>query len=241
VGDEACAVNPTTTNEINVTSVRWLLDNFKNKIIFASSCSVYGINNHLIDESSETNPLSLYAQTKVEAEKMIMKKSKNYLIFRFGTLFGVGDDHSRLRLDLVVNTLTARAAKGEILKVFGGGQWRPLLHVKDVAEAILFSIQKDISGMYNLSDKNYKMCDIAEEIKNTLSDLKVNVEYTNIRFEDLRNYRVTSAKFKSHGWKPKYSLEYGIREISQKIREFRVKDLSDPVHSNAAFIKSRFI
>ncbi len=241
VGDEACAVNPTITKEINLASVQWIVDNYKGKLIFASSCSVYGINNHLIDESAETNPLSLYASTKVEAEKMIASRLKNYLILRFGTLFGIGDDHSRLRFDLVVNYLTMKAAKGEPLSVFGGGQWRPLIHVKDVAEAIFFAIQKDIQGLYNLSDKNYKMCDVAEEIKRVLKDLKVKVEYTNLKFEDLRNYRVASEKFKAYGWKPKYSLEHGIREIHQKIQEARIKDLNDPVYSNAAFIKSKFI
>ncbi len=243
VGDEACAFNPSVTREVNVNSVKWLADNFKGKIIFTSSCSVYGINNNLIDESADTNPLSLYAETKIEAEKIILNSSnsKNHLIFRLGTLFGISDTHSRLRFDLVVNTLTMRAAVGETLMVFGGGQWRPIVHVKDVAEAIMYSIQKDISGLYNLSYKNYMMKDIAEEIQKTLVDLGTRVEYTNVKFEDLRNYRVSSEKFKAYGWQPKYGLDQGIGEVYRQIREGRIKEPQDPVYSNATFIKSRFI
>ena len=126
VGDGACAVEPYYTRAINVDSVKWLAENYKGKIIFTSTCSVYGFNNNLIDETSELIPLSLYAETKVAAEKLIINQHKNYLIFRLGTLFGVGDDHSRLRFDLVVNSLTMKAARGEVLKVFGGGQWRHL-------------------------------------------------------------------------------------------------------------------
>src|SRR3989344_5559669 len=67
VGDEACAINTKTTSEINVDSVKWLVDNHKGKIIFMSTCSVYGMNNHLLDEDSQTNPLSHYAVTKLAA------------------------------------------------------------------------------------------------------------------------------------------------------------------------------
>ena len=108
VGDGACAVNPELTISVNVDSVKWLVDNFKGKIIFPSTCSVYGVNNDLIDESAIPSPLSLYASTKLEAEKYIIEHCNDYLIFRLGTLFGLGDNHSRLRLDLVVNILSLK-------------------------------------------------------------------------------------------------------------------------------------
>ncbi len=243
VGDEACAISPAATKAVNMDSIKWLADNFKGKIIFASSCSVYGINNSLIDESASPNPLSLYAETKVASEKTILgsPNGENHLVFRFGTLFGIGDEHARLRFDLVVNALTMKAALGEPLMIFGGGQWRPLIHVKDVAEAIMHSIQQNICGLYNLSYKNYMMKDIAQEIKETLADKPIKLEYTNIKFEDLRNYRVSSEKFKAHGWLPKYELRHGISEIYKKINEGRIKEPSDPVYSNASFIKSRFL
>jgi len=239
VGDGACAVNKTFTTEVNVHAVEWLVRNYKGKIIYPSTCSVYGMNDGLLDESSEANPLSHYASTKFAAEQEIVKHSKNYLIFRLSTLFGLADKHSRLRLDLVVNALAKRAALNEVLMVYGGGQWRPLLHVKDVAEAILFGIKNNISGLYNLSDKNYKICDIAEKIKSIIPGVKI--EYGNVKFEDLRNYMVTSEKFRSCGWQPKYDLEDGIKEVYQVIIDKRIKDPTNSIYSNVEYLKNKLL
>ena len=159
VGDGACAVNAPLTRELNVDCPKWLVDNFNGKIVFPSTCSVYGINNDLITEDAEPNPLSLYAATKLEAEQYILNNAKEPMVFRLGTLYGLGDLHSRIRLDLVVNILSMRAARGDPLTVFGGEQWRPLLHVRDAAEAFVFSIEKNLSGLYNLSRENYQIKD----------------------------------------------------------------------------------
>ncbi len=240
VGDGACAINPTLTKEINVDSVEWLVQNYRGKIIFMSTSSVYGVNNELLDESSPTNALSLYASTKLEAEKKIINRAGDYLAFRLGTLFGIGDRDSRLRFDLVVNSLAQKAFLREPLSVYGGGQWRPLLHVKDVAEAIVFGIQKKISGLYNLSNENYRICDIVEKIK-TVLPIDIRIEYTNQKFEDLRNYKVTSSKFKAYGWRPQYDLEFGIREIYTVLEENRIKNPKDIVHSNVDFLKNKIV
>lgn len=237
VGDGACSLDPDLTRNINLSSVEWLVNNYDGKIIFASTCSVYGASpNDSILKLDDTNPISLYAITKLEAEKIILEKSKNPLIFRLGTLYGVGDEHSRIRLDLVVNILTKKGTLGEPLTVFGGGQWRPLLHVKDVGEAILFGIENELDGLYNLSDENYRIKDIAYEIKKVIPD--VTITFHNVKFEDLRNYRVDPARYKSFGWEPKYSLEDGISEIHKIIKENRVKDPAALTYSNAAYLKS---
>ena len=148
------------TELLNYGCTKWLVDNYKGKILFPSTCSVYGVNDELIDETAEFNPLSEYAETKVRSERYIMENSDNYLIFRLGTLFGLGDQFSRLRLDLVTNVLTLKATNGQPLTVFGGEQWRPLLHVKDVSTAIGYCLGNDITGLYNLSYKNYTIREI---------------------------------------------------------------------------------
>jgi len=211
VGDGACAVNPEQTHEINVDSVKWLVDNFKGKIVFPSTCSVYGINHDLIDETAEPNPLSIYAKTKLEAEQYILGKRPDSLVFRLGTLFGVSDVYTRIRFDLVANILTLKAARGEKLSVFGGEQWRPLLHVNDVANAMAYGIDTDVSGLYNLVGENYTIGDIAKEIQKEIPNTEV--DYTEISFEDLRNYKVTGEKYGETGWAPVYSLRKGIKEI----------------------------
>lgn len=98
VGDGACQINPPLTVAVNQESVRWLSDNYDGRIIFLSTCSVYGQNDTWLDEDSELKPLSLYAQTKMEAEKYLT--GKNALIFRLGTAYGLSDIYSRIRLDL---------------------------------------------------------------------------------------------------------------------------------------------
>ena len=137
VGDGACSINPVITNKVNFESVENLAKNFNGKIVFFSTCSVYGAQDDVLDENSNTNPLSVYASTKLSAEKILL--SKNSLIFRLGTLFGVGDAFSRIRMDLVVNVLTAKAITEKKLTVFGGRQFRPLLHVKDAARMIILA------------------------------------------------------------------------------------------------------
>jgi nucleoside-diphosphate-sugar epimerase len=235
VGDGACAVNHNLTKTLNVDTVKWLVDNFKGKIVFPSTCSVYGMNNSLIEEEAEPNPLSLYAATKLEAERYVLENCEDALVFRLGTLFGLGDRHSRMRLDLVANILSMRAARGETLTIFGGEQWRPLLHVRDVSTAILHGLQNDTIGLYNLSYKNYKICDLGEEIRKIMPSCQI--EYTDMKFEDLRNYKVKNDKILNTGWVPSYTLEDGITEIFSLIKEKRVKDTTDVVYSNAAFMR----
>lgn len=234
VGDGACAVDPFLTQSINEDCVKWLVNNYHGKIVFTSTCSVYGINNELIDETATPNPISTYALTKFAAEQYIVNNAKDYLVFRLGTLFGLGDEHSRSRLDLVANVLAMRAAKNIPLTVFGGEQWRPLLHVKDVATAISYSFGKSITGLYNLSMGNYVIKDIAEEVKRAVPEAEI--KYQDISFEDLRNYRVKNDKFKATGWTPNHTLEEGISEMVRVVRERRIKDVNNPIYSNVGFL-----
>jgi len=237
VGDGACAIDPYLTKSINTDAVQWLVDNCnpKTKIVFTSTCSVYGRNDDLLDEESPVNPLSVYAETKLKAERYIIENFENHLVFRLGTLFGLADEHSRIRLDLVVNLLSKRASLGEPITVYGGEQWRPLLHVKDVANAVEYGIDKDLTGLYNLSIGNYRMRDIAEEIKDVLPG--VEVRYQDIEFEDRRNYKVKNNKYLQTGWDPWFGLEYGIKEIDRVVRENRIKWMDDSVYSNVEYLK----
>ena len=236
VGDGACQVDPALTKKVNFDSVKWLTDNYDGKIVFTSTCSVYGINDEIITEKDETNPLSVYASTKLEAEQYLLKNSDNCLIFRLGTLFGISDRHSRLRLDLVANILTLKAVRGEALSVFGGEQWRPLLHVKDVARAINHGIRNEITGLYNLHSDNYTIKELAEKIVEVVNP-EATINYEDMPFEDLRNYKVSSTSYRNKGWYPSLTIEEGINELASILKDGRIKDTSDSVYSNARYIK----
>ena len=234
VGDGACAINPELTYEINTESVRNLVQNFEKKIVFLSTCSVYGAQDGILTETSDTNPLSEYASSKLQAEEYL--KDSNALIFRLGTLFGISDEFSRVRLDLVVNILTAKALIDKKISVFGGDQWRPLLHVNDVSNAISHCLSMDVTGIYNLHYKNYKIIDIAKEIENKVKD--VEVEVTPMSFEDARNYQVSSQKLLDDtGFEASIELINGVNEIYDLIFHNRIKDITDPRYSNQNFLQ----
>ena len=235
VGDGACSINPTLTHEINSETVKNLVKNFNGKIIFLSTCSVYGAQEGVLDENSEVNPLSEYASSKLIAEKYL--EESDAIIFRLGTLFGISDQFSRIRLDLVVNILTTKALVDKKMSVFGGDQWRPLLHVKDVANAIEHNISSDTKGIFNLHYKNFKIIEIAEKIKEKIPD--VSIETTPLPFQDARNYQVSSDKLKLEtGFEASIELTQGIEEMYNLISSNRIKDINDPRYSNQNFLQT---
>lgn len=233
VGDGACALNPEVTVAINQESVGWLAANFDGRIIFMSTCSVYGAQDAVLDEQSPVNPLSLYASTKLEAEKHL--EGRNALIFRLGTLFGVGDRFSRIRLDLVVNTLTVRAHRHGKVSVFGGEQCRPLLHVRDTARAIVDHLETPVTGLFNLHRQNVRIVDLAFQIRNHFQDLEI--EQTPMKFQDTRNYRVSSEKAQGQlAFRPTTSIDDGIEEIKELLDTRRLKDVDNPRYTNQTFL-----
>ena len=234
VGDGACAINPELTFEINSDSVKFLVENFKKRIVFLSTCSVYGAQDGILNEDSSINPLSEYASSKVQAEEYL--KGSNSIIFRLGTLFGISDEFSRIRLDLVVNILVTKALTEGKLTVFGGEQWRPLLHVNDVANAIEQTIDSEINGIFNLHYKNFKIIDIAEAIVNKVDSAII--ETTPMKFQDARNYQVSSEKLLSEtGFKAEIDLNTGINEIYDLITNNRIKNVNHKRYSNQNFLE----
>jgi nucleoside-diphosphate-sugar epimerase len=236
VGDPACAINPKLTRQTNVEAVRNLVNAFDGRIIFPSTCSVYGAQDGILDETSPTGPLSLYAESKLEAESILSNASNSTLIFRLGTLFGISDDFARLRVDLVLNVLTIRAILEGSMSVFGGEQYRPLLHVRDVATAAIPQITTDKSGIFNLHTENVTVLEIAQRIKKIVKDS--DIEQTAISFQDARNYRVSSDSARnSLGFKPKWSIEDGITEVAEVIWSKRIKDVSNPRFNNSESLR----
>lgn len=221
VGDPACTLDEALTVEINRNSLEYLKDNFKGRIIFMSTCSVYGAQDDLLDETSPLNPLSLYAQTKQCAEEILA--DANALIFRLGTLHGISDRFSRIRFDLVVNTLVMWAYTHNKINVFGGKQYRPMLHVRDAAGAIVQTLSMSNTGTYNLRSENVTILDIARLVEQHFPG--VNVEITETEFEDSRNYRVSCDKACDElGFNPELRIEDGVRELKELLEEGRVKN-----------------
>lgn len=233
VGDPACALNPDLTMKTNVRAVENLVKNFDGQIIFPSTCSVYGAQDGELAESSPTSPLSLYAETKLLAERLLLESGRQVLIFRLGTLFGLSDTYARLRVDLVLNVLTIRAVLEGRMSVFGGKQYRPLLHVRDVATAMVPQIGTRANGLYNLHSVNTTIIDLAHEIQKHVPNAEI--ETTESSFQDARNYMVSSEKAQRElGFDPKFSVTDGIHEVADLVASHRITDVTLPRFSNVA-------
>ena len=148
----------------------------------------------------------------------------------------ISDEFARIRLDLVVNILVTKALTEGKLTVFGGEQWRPLLHVNDVANAITHTIEQDVTGVFNLHYKNYKILDIANAIIEKIPS--ATIETTPMKFQDARNYQVSSEKLLNKtGFKPEYDLKTGIKEVYNLISNNRIKNVNHIRYSNQNFLE----
>lgn len=236
VGDVSCQVDEWMTKTINIESVKWLTQNFKGRILFASTCSVYGMSNLMLDESSSTNPLSLYARSKIESESYLLKH-RNALIFRLGTAYGASDNYSRVRLDLAVNFLSFRAINQGKLTYFGGSQWRPFIHVKDIAAAFVNGLDSDAKGIYNLTTENLQIKNLAKRVSKLT---KCKAEATEHPFQDERNYHVNVDKAKKAGLLKglKYTLDDGIREMAALASFSKISPDESDVHFNDRHLSS---
>ena len=238
VGDPACSVDHKLTEEINFKSIKNFCEvvSPSKHLIFMSTCSVYGAQDGLLNEESGTNPLSSYASTKLAAEKYILEK--NGTIFRLGTVFGLGDTYSRLRMDLVVNVLTMKAIKDGEITINGGEQWRPIIAVKDIAEYVTEACKMRYPGIFVLSKENVIIKELGERIVDVIPETKIN--YTEISFQDARNYKVDNSKsldvFK---YKAKVTVEEEVLRMVKMFKEGRVMDPEDKVYHNGAFLKNK--
>lgn len=234
VGDGACAISPLTATEVNCEAVGWLANHFDGRILFTSTCSVYGARDDLLTERADTSPLSLYAATKLQAEESL--SGRDALVFRLGTLYGLGDDYARVRLDLVVNTLTARAVTTGRIRVFGGGQWRPLLHVADAARAIVDAAARDETGVVNLASVNARIIDVADRVIAAVPGTVMDVMETS--FEDARNYRADTSLARSLGFASTLTVDDGIREVRTLLESGRIPNPDNPRWTNRGWLSS---
>lgn len=240
VGDPACSYDEELTIDVNITSTRVLGEvargNGVRRLIFASSCSVYGASDSVLDECSKLSPVSLYARSKIASERVLSELATDEfapVFLRFGTVFGLS---GRTRFDLVVNLLTAKALIDGEITVFGPDQWRPFVHVDDVAEAVKLSLAAPVSAVageaFNIgsNDMNYTIGQVGELIHQKIPEAKLIVGGMD---GDLRNYRVNFDKAERIlGFKPQWTLEEGIDEVAAAVRSGGIVDYSEPQYSN---------
>jgi nucleoside-diphosphate-sugar epimerase len=245
VGDPACAVDPDLTIDINVTATKLVGEIAKargaRRFILASSCSVYGASDETVDETSRFNPQSLYARSKIASEALLgALDSDDFAVtcLRFATVYGIS---GRTRFDLVANLLCAKAVRDGIITVFGADQWRPFVHVDDVAKAIVMALTapvERVSGeVFNVGSdaQNYTLGELATLIKAQVPEARIVSDNTCL---DRRNYHVSFAKIRTQlGFEPAWTLERGIAQVIAVVRSNQVGDYSLPAYSNFLYLK----
>ncbi len=244
VGDPACAQDGRTALEVNYSATRLLVEVAKGhavkRLIFASSCSVYGASDVVLGETSPVHPISLYAETKVDSEKALLEacdSSFRPTILRLATVFGLS---ARPRFDLVVNLLTAKACQRHPITVFNGEQWRPFIHVSDVADGFIrvLNAPLEIVGgeVFNLGDArlNYTVTNVAKTISALFPESTVECGAA----IDQRNYRVCFDKVRTAlGFQCTKTLIDGIEEIRAAFAEGRILDYTSYQYNNQKFLE----
>jgi nucleoside-diphosphate-sugar epimerase len=220
VGFPACASDPKLAKEINFDQIVNIVKftNGKNKkILYPNTNSGYGLGTGQMecDEESPLTPISVYGQTKCEAENFL-RTSTDSIIFRLATVFGVS---SRMRTDLLVNDFVYKSITDKYIVVFEKSFKRNFIHVEDVASAFLFMLKnyETYKGeVFNvgLSDANLNKQELLEKIQKYVKDFAV-VYDDYYQDPDKRNYIVSNKKIETTGWKPQWSLDMGIKQLIQ--------------------------
>ena len=232
VGMPACKAQPELTVKVNFEQVRnitkWITKD--QMLLVPNTNSQYGSSTEIITEESPFKPLSLYAETKCNAEKAVLE-SGNGIALRLATVFGMS---YRMRMDLLVNDFVYKAITDGYLVLFESHFIRNYIHVRDIANTFLFMIEnyeKCNNNAFNvgLTSANCTKLELAETIQKYVPDLVI-VQNNFKQDFDQRNYIVSNAKLESQGWVPTFTLDKGIQELIkgyQLINKFKNKDFTN--------------
>tara|TARA_Y100000004_G_scaffold173162_1_gene210737 strand:- start:470 stop:1432 length:963 start_codon:yes stop_codon:yes gene_type:complete len=218
VGFPSCENDKKLATDVNYHQIKDVVDNISNNqmILFPNTNSGYGSRvDGMVDETNSLTPISHYGVTKCDAEDYI-KHHTNGIIFRLATVFGVS---SRMRLDLLVNEFVYKLLTDKYITLFEHKFVRNFIHIQDVSSVFEFMIEnydKHQSEIFNvgLSDTNINKQELVERIQKHIPN--ISITHSDYFVDpDKRNYVVSNKKVESTGWKPSYSLDYGIKELIQ--------------------------
>jgi nucleoside-diphosphate-sugar epimerase len=244
VGDPACAIDADFTIGTNFEATRIIANAAARagvrRFLFGSTCSVYGASEARLDEQSALNPVSLYADTKIAAERALLNMgSPSFapVILRFATAYG----HSyRPRYDLAVNVMTAKAVTEGQITIHGGEQWRPFVHVDDIARALILALEAPVATVagevFNVGSdaQNHQLKEVGALIQRLIPPTVV---LTNDLVMDKRNYYVRFAKIRAAlGFAPIHTLAGSIVEMKDALDTGVVRDYRDRRYNNHQYL-----
>jgi nucleoside-diphosphate-sugar epimerase len=227
--DPSCELEPELTKGVNIDGgkrlARYAKEAGVRRFVYSSSCSVYGHGEGLgLTETSGRHPVSLYARAKAEMEDVLFGELKSgsfeVTALRLATVFGLSP---RMRFDLAVNVMTKNAYVNRRIMVDGGGrQWRPFVHVRDVADAFTLAMTADaklVNGeVFNVgsTSNNVQILNLAFRVRDAIPGTEVVHAPTD---PDLRDYNVNFDKIqKVLDYSTKRSIDDGIKEVLEALR-----------------------
>jgi len=229
--DPSFELNPELGRSINFTAFTPLVDLARDhgvqRFIYASSSSVYGVKAEAeVTEDLALEPLTDYSKYKALCEDILLaKRAPGFavLILRPATVCG---DSPRLRLDLTVNILTNHAYHNRVVKVFGGAQMRPNIHIQDMTDLYVRSLAWPVAridgGVYNAGYQNHTVAEIAGMVQRIVGP---GIDLVTTPTDDNRSYRISSAKLQRElGFTATRSLEQAVQDLVEAFRSGRVPD-----------------
>lgn len=242
---------PELTREINEIASLNLAQKAKAakvpRFLFASSCSNYGAaGSDFLTEDSDFNPVTPYGISKVRVEaglKKMADESFSPTYIRASTAYGVSP---RIRFDLVTNNLTAWAlTTGSVYLKSDGTPWRPIVHVRDISQAYIASLEAPREKIHNeafnvgTTAENYRIREIADVVQKIVPDCQI--EYAPDASPDTRCYRVDCNKItrQLHDFKPQWTLKRGVEELYKAYKQVNltVDDFEGPRYKRIAHIR----
>lgn len=230
LSDDPCAdLSPDLTGQINLHATVRLAELCRqaqvSRFVFASTCSVYGrAGGELLNERSRTSPLTAYARTKLAAEQALLAMSDaafSPVVLRLGTCYGMSPS---LRLDLLVNQLTAAGVTGGVAELRSDGRaWRPLVHVEDVARAIAAVLVAPEDAVHASTfnvvppDENYRVIDVADEVVEAIPGCRRGICPET---HDHRSYRADGRKLLGAlpGFAYRWRIAQGVQQMVEAYR-----------------------
>ena len=232
--DPSFELDPELGKSINYDATLQLVDLAKQqgvqRFIYASSSSVYGIKEvENVTEDLECRPLTDYSKYKALCEEYILQQqSDNFtvLVLRPATVCGYSP---RQRLDLTVNILTNHGINNKRIRVFGGEQKRPNIHIEDITDLYVKSLeypsQKIKGKVFNAGYENHQVKEIARIVQHVLKD--EHIEVITEPTDDNRSYHISSDKIRAElGYEPQHTIEDAVNDL---VRAFQAGKLTDPM------------
>ena len=242
--DPSSELDPELTRRVNLDATRHLMESAKEhgipRFIYPSSASVYGIKDvEDVTEDVGLEPITLYARLKAEGEDILGALVDNRFCgvsVRSATVCGFAP---RLRLDLTINILTIHALTHGVIRVFGGSQMRPNIHIDDVVDFYLLLLAEDAETIrgeaFNISHSNATVLELAEMVRDEIGgDVDVQIVST----DDHRSYHLSAEKaLQVLGFEPKRELAQAVRDLCQAYKSGLIPEPDHPRYRNVEYMK----